>query len=240
MNNYQFLRSEPVESINHSTFQPPCSSYRVFSPKHARSMRNIALHLKYFVKTKFAFVRVEDNFLHIRSKQALNVTMKCMVKVFLIICCLASSSRSLEDTRLTLKTEFSSITTSVPTSTTSTRVLSQAANNTDLIASAEAPKPKQLPVDLSPDKVFLDPNVVLARVTRDTYGSGYYSGWNQRQSFGNPYVRRPFGIQKYYNMPQYNRPNRLGRPEPPRRRNANVRRVQVNPRPFKVYPVFPG
>lgn len=117
---------------------------------------------------------------------------------------------------------------------TPTTTAAAATSGTSTRLNQEEHKPKELPVDLlSPDKVLLDPNVVLARFVRDTYN---YAGWGQRQSFSNPYERRPFGIDGYYN-----RLNSYRRPEPQRRRDSEVRRrYEATPKPFRVYPVFPG
>ncbi|OXU27035.1 hypothetical protein TSAR_005997 [Trichomalopsis sarcophagae] len=131
---------------------------------------------------------------------------------------LVSPSRSAEDATPTL------------TPTTETPATSTTLNE-------EEHKAKELPIDLlSPDKVLLDPNVVLARVVRDTY-SNYGGGWGQRQSFSKPYERRPFGIDGYYNRLI----NSYRRLEPPRRKAEEVRRrYEAAPKRFKVYPVFPG
>ena len=142
-------------------------------------------------------------------------------KLFLM-CYLVASARSVENATASLKFESSLTTSAAPTSTSSSAT-----------EETKVPTPSQLPVDiLSPDKVFLDPKIVLARVTRDTYG-----GWTYKQDstrFDSGYVRRPFGIDGYYAQ------NRLKAFNEPKRRSSYVKRARVTRRPFRVYPVFPG
>lgn len=93
----------------------------------------------------------------------------------------------------------------------------------------------EFPVDLSLDKIYLDPKVVLARrVVRDTYG------WSQRQPSASFRKRVPFGIPDYYQRVSKLRNEPPKRAKPSRRRN-DIRGVQrVTKRPFRLYPVFPG
>lgn len=158
--------------------------------------------------------------------------MKWLAEVLLICCVVVSSTRSMEDVMPTLETENEPTTISVlnVTSTTETTVET---TMPDLPDEEEKHKPSQLPVDLlSSDKILLDPNVVLARVVRDTY-----AGWgDQRQSFPKPYERRPFGIQGYYNPERSPRPVRLIRRNDVRKTSQLV----VTPKRFRIYPVFPG
>ena len=183
--------------------------------------------------------------------------MKRLMEVILIGCCLVLLSRSSEGITSTSRNESTSTTTTAATTTT-TLTPTQTAASENTTAIVKSPKDPVLPIDvLSPEKVLLDPNVILARIARDTYGGWNqgqrYGGWNERQRVGNwiqgqgydawgqnkkptfdsQHERRPFGIEGYY------RPNGIYKPEKSKRR-SDVRRIQATQRPFRIYPVFPG
>jgi hypothetical protein len=148
--------------------------------------------------------------------------MNNLTKLYLI-CCLLSTCK-----------QFGIITTAIKME--SPLDSTQTLNASTLIVSSSLPSTSieknsgQVTMDLqSSNEVLLDPNIVLARFTRDTYND-----WTQSQGFKNPYRRQPFNEQRYYDSYKPVKLNKV------RRIINNIRRNEVIQKPFKVYPVFPG